>query len=83
MDLENIGLQLKEERKRQGLTQAQAGSLAGLDDSIISRIEHGRYQGSLKGYRRYLSSLGFQLAVEKVTPARPQLDDLRGMFDDD
>ena len=83
MDLENIGLQLKNERRRLGLTQSQAGERAGIDHSVVSRIERGRYTGSLKGYRRYLSSLGFQLSVEKITPARPRLDELREMFDDD
>lgn len=82
-NLKDIGLQLKAERKRQGLKQSDAGERVGLNHSIISRIETGHYQGSLKGFRRYLESLGFTLKIEPQQPIRPHFNDLREIFDED
>ncbi|MTI12146.1 helix-turn-helix transcriptional regulator [Sansalvadorimonas verongulae] len=82
-DLQKIGQQLKAERKRQGLKQTEVGKEAGLSHSTISLIETGNYHGSLKGFRRYLQSLGFSLKIEPQQPLRPHFDDLKGIFDDD
>lgn len=43
IDMENksLGMIIREERKRKGLTQAQLGKLIGLKESRVSKIEHG------------------------------------------
>ena len=42
-DMENksLGMIIREERKKKGLTQAQLGKLIGLKESRVSKIEHG------------------------------------------
>ncbi len=43
IDMENksLGMIIREERKKKGLTQAQLGKLIGLKESRVSKIEHG------------------------------------------
>ena len=43
IDMENksLGMIIREERKKKGLTQAQLGRLIGLKESRVSKIEHG------------------------------------------
>ena len=42
-DMENksLGMIIREERKKKGLTQARLGKLIGLKESRVSKIEHG------------------------------------------
>ena len=42
MDMELIGRKIKEERKKQGMTQSDLAEKIYTDDSIISRIERGK-----------------------------------------
>ena len=48
LDRERIGLKLKAARKEKKLSQTEAGKRIGVDHSVISKIETGRYTGSLK-----------------------------------
>lgn len=41
MENKNLGMIIREERKKKGLTQAQLGKLIGLKESRVSKIEHG------------------------------------------
>ena len=43
IDMENksLGMIIREERKKKGLTQSQLGRLIGLKESRVSKIEHG------------------------------------------
>ena len=41
MENKSLGMIIREERKKKGLTQAQLGKLIGLKDSRVSKIEHG------------------------------------------
>jgi len=52
---EKIGLRLKVARKDRRISQAKAAEDIGIDRSIVSKIETGRYTGSLKTYERYLA----------------------------
>jgi len=80
---ERIGLKLKTTRKERKLSQSEAGKRIGVDHSVISKIETGRYTGSLKVYERYLSSLGYVLSIETEKPQQTDFDTLRELFDDD
>lgn len=41
MENKSLGMMIREERKKKGLTQAQLGHLIGLKESRVSKIEHG------------------------------------------
>lgn len=41
MENKSLGMMIREERKKKGLTQAQLGRLIGLKESRVSKIEHG------------------------------------------
>ena len=41
MENKSLGMIIREERKKKGLTQAQLGRLIGLKESRVSKIEHG------------------------------------------
>lgn len=41
MGNKSLGMIIREERKKKGLTQAQLGRLIGLKESRVSKIEHG------------------------------------------
>lgn len=78
-----IGLQLKAERKKQKLSQLDAAEKLGCDRAVLSRIENGHFQGSLQIYERYLNLLGFELTIIHISPDRPSLDNMEGIYDDD
>ena len=80
---EKIGLQLKTERKSKKMSQSEAADCVGIDRSIVSKIETGRYTGSLKIYERYLASMGYVLSVETETPQQTDFDTLSELFNDD
>ena len=80
---EKIGLKLKTTRRERKLSQTEAGKCIGVDHSVISKIETGRYTGSLKVYERYLSSLGYVLSIETEVPQQTDFDTLSELFDDD
>ncbi len=41
MENKSLGMIIREERKKKGLTQSQLGKLIGLKESRVSKIEHG------------------------------------------
>ena len=70
------------ERKRRKITQNDIASKLKTDRSQISRIENGRYQGSLQLLERYLTLLGLELTASPMN-RRPTLDELDSTYDDD
>lgn len=78
-----IGLQLKIERKKQKFSQLDAAEKLSCDRAVLSRIENGRFQGSLQIYERYLNLLRFELTISPIAPSRPSLDNMEGIYDDD
>jgi len=80
---EKIGLRLKVARKDRRISQAKAAEDIGVDRSIVSKIETGRYTGSLKTYERYLASLGYVLTIETEEPQQTDFDTLGEIFNDD
>ena len=80
---EKIGLRLKAARKDRRMSQSEAAESIGIDRSIVSKIETGRYTGSLKTYERYLASLGYVLTIETEEPQQTDFDTLSEIFNDD
>ncbi|WP_202942735.1 helix-turn-helix transcriptional regulator [Alteromonas macleodii] len=82
MSRESIGNQLMAERKRRKITQNDIASKLKTDRAQISRIENGRYQGSLQLLERYLALMGLELTATPIN-RRPTLDELDSIYDDD
>ncbi len=82
MSRESIGNQLMAERKRRYLSQSDIASKLKVDRSQISRIENGRYQGSLQLLERYLTLMGLELTATPIN-RRPTLNELDSIYDDD
>jgi len=80
---ERIGLQLQATRKDKKMSQSEAANCIGIDRSIVSKIETGRYTGSLKIYERYLASMGYALTIETEEPQQTDFDTLSELFKDD
>jgi len=79
--LEQIGMNVKAERKTRGLNQTDAAMKAGLSRREISEIENGRFRGGILKVQNYAMSLGFSLTIEMKR--RPNLSELPGLFDED
>jgi len=80
---EKIGLKLQAARKDKKLSQFEAANRIGIDRSVVSKIETGRYTGSLKIYERYLASMGYVLTVVTEEPQLTDFDELSEIFKDD
>ena len=77
-----IGETLASERKKKNYSQAEVATQLACDRAAISRIENGRYQGSLQLLERYVNLMGFELAIRPMITQRPSLDELQGLYDD-
>ena len=80
---EKIGSQLKAARKDKKMSQSEAADCIGIDRSLVSKIETGKYTGTLKIYERYLASMGYVLTVETEHPQQTELETLSELFKDD
>lgn len=73
----DIGSQIRAERKRRKLSQAELAKLLGMSRSTISQIENGTVQDvGVRKLIRILEVLGLELRVRSAG-APPTLDELR------
>jgi DNA-binding XRE family transcriptional regulator len=64
MQLRRIGAELRKERERRGLTQAQLAATIGMDEPAISRIEKGlNLNPTLTTLHRIAAGLGKKIEV--------------------
>ena len=82
MSRESIGCQLKESRKRLRLSQSDITKKLKTDRAQISRIENGKYQGSLQLLERYLTLMGLELAATPINRP-PIFEELEAVYHDD
>ncbi|MCL2894662.1 helix-turn-helix domain-containing protein [Brenneria tiliae] len=59
-----IGQKIADARKSMGKTQQQMADITGIVKTTLSKIENGRFTGSLDILERYLESVGLQLSAE-------------------
>lgn len=77
MELHEIGSQLREARRRGGLTQAQLASSLGMSRATVSALEGGRCNEiGVRKLAALLDLVGLQLTVAPRR-GRPTIDDLR------
>ena len=60
---------LREERERQGLTQAEAAERSGLSREVLCRLETQPGNATLKTLERYARGLGFDFEIS-LTPVK-------------
>ncbi|UTW03086.1 helix-turn-helix transcriptional regulator [Amphritea atlantica] len=78
-----IGKQLSEARKQKGLTQKHMSDLSGLDQAIISKIENGRFNGSLRIFENYLYALDFELDISPKKIVLPRFNEIEELYGED
>jgi transcriptional regulator with XRE-family HTH domain len=83
MSRSSIGLQLRKNRQMLTLKQSDIALKLKCDRAAISRIENGKYQGSLQLLERYLNLVGLELFAAPITPERPTLGNMSGLYDYD
>jgi HTH-type transcriptional regulator / antitoxin HipB len=64
MSSKELGIMLRDLRKKQGLTQTELGRRVGLDQKKVSLIENGNPNVRLDTLFRLLSSLGYGMALQ-------------------
>ena len=77
LDLNSIGAQITERRKKLKLSQAALGRKAGVSRATIDALENGR-AGEL-GFAKLtklLAALGLELSLQAASSHRPTLDEL-------
>lgn len=67
---------LREERERQGLTQAEAAKNTGLSREVLCRLETQPGNATLKTLERYARGLGFEFEISLV-PVQAKRDSRR------
>jgi transcriptional regulator with XRE-family HTH domain len=60
------GAALRQLRQRLGLTQAEVGRFAGLDQRSVSRLERGQRTGRAATWDKIQGALGFTDAVDSL-----------------
>jgi len=75
-----VGDLLKGERKRRGKTQKNAAIESGLDQSILSKIENGRFLGALRIYENHIDYLGFEIAIQPKVQRLPCFEEIDNLF---
>ena len=77
LNLDSIGAQIAERRKKLKLSQAALGRKAGVSRATIDALENGR-AGEL-GFAKLtklLAALGLELTLQAASSQRPTLDEL-------
>jgi len=67
-----LGYILKDARLRRRLTQAEAGKCAGLDQTVISRIENGRHALRVDTLFKILSALDYEVLIQPREDGVPE-----------
>jgi len=73
-----IGDQLRQLRKKRGLTQSELALQTGLSYSFINQVERGKQSVRLDSLSRLAAVFGFEIGLIKVTPvtgSQLELDD--------
>ncbi|GKX36716.1 hypothetical protein SOASR014_04550 [Pectobacterium carotovorum subsp. carotovorum] len=78
-----IGKKIADTRKEMRKTQQQMADATGIFKTTLSKIENGRFTGSLDILERYLDSVGLQLTVAPKQHTLPRWDEIDDLFSED
>lgn len=75
----NVGLALREARRRRRLDQATLARRAGTTQAYVSRVERGVVEPSIATLQRLLHAMGLRLhlGVEPLPPGNTRVEQLR------
>jgi HTH-type transcriptional regulator/antitoxin HipB len=65
---ESLGSALREERKKIGLSQAEAGKSVGIDQPTVSKVEQGSPGTRLDTLFRLLAALDLEVVLQSRQP---------------
>jgi transcriptional regulator with XRE-family HTH domain len=78
MDLFDIGDQVREKRKSEGMTQAALANKAGLSRNRLNQLENGACSDmNFNTVMNVLHVLGMELRLGDFNAGRPTLDDMQ------
>jgi transcriptional regulator with XRE-family HTH domain len=80
---EQIGKNIKQQRKDRQLTQSQLSELTHINKTTISEIENGRFTGSFDIFERLLDAVGLQFDIVAKIHSLPCWDDIDDLFLED
>lgn len=80
---ELIGKEIAKQRKSLGSTQNQMADKTGINKTTLSKIENGRFTGSLDIFERYLDAVGLQMEVTPKQHQLPDWDEIEDLFAED
>ena len=63
--MQELGTLIREERRRQGLTQAELAGLTGVGVTFVSQLENGKETAEMGRAMRVLTMLGIDLYAER------------------
>lgn len=66
---ESLGSALREERKKKGLSQGEAGKSVGMDQPTVSRVEQGNAGTRLDTLFRLMAALDLELVLQSRQPS--------------
>lgn len=78
-----IGKTLLNARKSMGLTQRDIAARINVPATTISRIENGRFSGSISSLYYYANFLGYEITLVTMSTELPDWHELDTMFDED
>lgn len=78
-----VGETLSSARRNKGLTQREVASEINIPATTISKIENGRFSGSIKILDHYADFLGYEITLVTKSNELPDWHELDTMFDDD
>ena len=64
MDLTSIGRQIRKQRRRHGLRQAELAALSGVGTRFVSELENGKTNLEVGRVLRVLNTAGLVISVE-------------------
>jgi len=71
---QSLGALIKDERKRQGLTQIELGKMTGLNQTTLSLIEKGKPSVQLQTILVLLSALNLNIQIGSREQSAPDED---------
>ena len=63
--MQGLGSLIREERRRQGLTQAELAGISGVGVTFVSQLENGKETAEMGRAMRVLAMLGIDLYAER------------------
>lgn len=78
-----IGVKIREARRKLDYTQQMMAKKSGVNKSTISEIENGRFTGSFDIFERLIDAVGLQFEVTPKKRNLPNWNDIDTLFSEE